>query len=152
MRPFCRPHGSTRGSKAHRLKAHDDPERAEALLVELISLLARDWRPRIIAPGGSGPPRGNNAGRDLRLLSSEHQHKRSIDDRARLCRDHAARPGAGIIGVYADYALSGSSLKNRPEAARLLADARVGRCGAVLSESLDRLSRDQRTSPGSTNG
>ncbi|MGH7038377.1 MAG: recombinase family protein, partial [Stellaceae bacterium] len=61
-------------------------------------------------------------------------------------------PGAGIISVYADYALSGNSLKNRPEAARLLADTRVGLCGAVLSESLDRLSRDQRTSPGSTSG
>ncbi|MGH7053206.1 MAG: hypothetical protein ACREFK_08845 [Stellaceae bacterium] len=43
-------------------------------------------------------------------------------------------------------------MKNRPEAARLLADTRVGLCGAVLSESLDRLSRDQRTSPGSTSG
>ena len=55
--------------------------------------------------------------------SSEHQNERSIDDQVRLCREHAARIGAEIAGIYADYALSGSSLKNRPEAARLLTDA-----------------------------
>ena len=75
--------------------------------------------------------------------SSEQQNERSIDDQLRLCRDYAARLGADIVGVYADYALSGSSLKNWPEAARLLADARAGLFDAVIAEALDRLSRDQ---------
>jgi site-specific DNA recombinase len=77
--------------------------------------------------------------------SSEHQNERSIDDQIRLCREHAERQliGAETIGVYADYALSGSSLKNRPEAARLLTDAGAGIYDAVLTEALDRLSRDQ---------
>jgi DNA invertase Pin-like site-specific DNA recombinase len=77
--------------------------------------------------------------------SSEHQNERSIDDQVRLCREHAARQllGAEVIGVYADYALSGSSLKNRPEVARLVTDAGAGIYDAVLTEALDRLSRDQ---------
>jgi site-specific DNA recombinase len=50
--------------------------------------------------------------------SSEQQNARSIDDQVRLCREHATRLGAEVVGAYADYALSGSSLKNRPEAAR----------------------------------
>ena len=45
--------------------------------------------------------------------------------------------------MYADYALSGSSLKNRPEAARLLTDAAAAVFDGVLTEALDRLSRDQ---------
>jgi DNA invertase Pin-like site-specific DNA recombinase len=76
--------------------------------------------------------------------SSEHQNERSIDDQVRLCREHAERQlGADIIGVYADYALSGSSLRNRPEVARLLTDAGARIYDAVLTEALDRLSRDQ---------
>jgi site-specific DNA recombinase len=75
--------------------------------------------------------------------SSEQQNERSIDDQVRLCREHATRLGTEVAGVYADYALSGSSLKNRPEGARLLKDAGARVCDAVLTEALDRLSRDQ---------
>jgi len=75
--------------------------------------------------------------------SSDQQNERSIDDQVRLCREHATRIGAHIVGVYADYALSGEILRNRPQAVGLLADARSGNCDAVLTESLDRLSRDQ---------
>jgi site-specific DNA recombinase len=75
--------------------------------------------------------------------SSEHQNERSIDDQVRRCREHAARLGAEIVGIYADYALSGSTLKTRPEAVRLLKDALDRRYDAALTEALDRLSRDQ---------
>jgi site-specific DNA recombinase len=75
--------------------------------------------------------------------SSDQQNERSIDDQVRLCRDHAARLGGDVVGIYADYALSGDVLRNRPQAIRLLTDARAGSCDAVLAESLDRLSRDQ---------
>jgi site-specific DNA recombinase len=75
--------------------------------------------------------------------SSDQQNERSIDDQLRLCREHATRIGAEVAGVYADYALSGTSLKNRPEAARLLKDAGSRIYDAVLTEALDRLSRDQ---------
>jgi site-specific DNA recombinase len=75
--------------------------------------------------------------------SSEHQHERSIDDQVRLCRELAARHGAEVVGVYADYAISGAHLRSRPEANRLLADAKAGRVDMVVAEALDRLSRDQ---------
>jgi DNA invertase Pin-like site-specific DNA recombinase len=75
--------------------------------------------------------------------SSDQQNERSIDDQVRLCREHAQRLGAEIVGVYADYAISGSSLRNRPEANRLLEDARAQRFELVIAEALDRLSRDQ---------
>ena len=76
-------------------------------------------------------------------FSSERQDERSIDDQLRLCRDHAAKLGAAIAGTYADYAISGASLINRPEARRLIEDARAGKFDAILAEALDRLSRDQ---------
>ncbi len=75
--------------------------------------------------------------------SSEHQHERSIDDQVRLCREHAHRLNADITDVYADYALSGTHLKSRPEALRLLEDARRRGFDLVIAEALDRLSRDQ---------
>ncbi|BAI71504.1 site-specific DNA recombinase [Azospirillum sp. B510] len=75
--------------------------------------------------------------------SSENQHERSIDDQIRLCREHAARLGGSVVEVYADYAISGAHLKSRPNAMRLLEDARAGLCDAIVAEALDRLSRDQ---------
>ena len=75
--------------------------------------------------------------------SSENQNERSIDDQVRLCRDHAARIGHEVVGIYADYAISGGQLRNRPEANRLIADAKTGLYEGVLTEALDRLSRDQ---------
>jgi site-specific DNA recombinase len=75
--------------------------------------------------------------------SSDQQNERSIDDQVRLCRELAARLGANVVAVYADYAISGSSLANRPEANRLLEDARAHRFELVIAEALDRLSRGQ---------
>jgi site-specific DNA recombinase len=76
--------------------------------------------------------------------SDDAQDPRSIDDQVRLCREHAVRAGLGdVVAVYADYALSGASLRTRPEALRLIADARSGRFERVLVEALDRISRDQ---------
>ena len=86
--------------------------------------------------------------RRLTLGSTPPQRQSSIDDRVRLCREHAASFGGHIVGIYADYALSGEILKNRPQALRLLTDARAGSCDAGLTESLDRLSRDQEDAAG----
>jgi DNA invertase Pin-like site-specific DNA recombinase len=44
-------------------------------------------------------------------------------------------------GQYGDHAITGQTTA-RPDYLRLLADARAGRFDVVLSESLDRLSRD----------
>lgn len=74
--------------------------------------------------------------------SSENQNERSIDDQVRLCREHVTRSGGEVVEVYADYAMSGAHLRSRPNAVRLLNDAAGGRFDAVMSEALDRLSRD----------
>ena len=75
--------------------------------------------------------------------STDMQDARSIDDQVRLCRAHAEKLGFDIAEVYADYAISGGSLRNRPEALRLMTDAAAGRFDIVIAEALDRLSRDQ---------
>jgi site-specific DNA recombinase len=75
--------------------------------------------------------------------SSEHQSEHSIDDQVRLCRERASAIGGNVVEVFADYAISGAHLKSRPEISRLLKDAQDGRFDAILSEALDRLSRDQ---------
>lgn len=81
-------------------------------------------------------------------FSSENQHEHSIDDQVRLCRDFAARHGGEVAGVYADYAISGAHLRTRPQALRLLEDAKAGLFDTVLTEALDRLSRDQEDTAG----
>ena len=75
--------------------------------------------------------------------SSEAQHERSIEDQVRLCREHCDRNGWTISEVYADYAISGAHLRSRPQANRLLTDAKTGAFEIALAEGLDRFSRDQ---------
>ncbi|WP_377810129.1 recombinase family protein [Azospirillum sp. A29] len=75
--------------------------------------------------------------------SSDNQHERSIEDQINICRQHVERHGGTIVGVYSDYAISGSHLKTRPQAQKLLEDAKAGLFNTVITEGLDRLSRDQ---------
>jgi site-specific DNA recombinase len=75
--------------------------------------------------------------------SSENQHDRSIDDQLRICRDIAARRGDTVVDIFADWEISGSSLKTRPQAHRLFEEVRACRIEVVVTEDFDRLSRDQ---------
>jgi site-specific DNA recombinase len=72
--------------------------------------------------------------------STDLQSEASIEHQVRLCRERAGREGWGIYEIYADAAVSGASLI-RPGIQQLMADA--GKFQIVLTESLDRLSRDQ---------
>ena len=55
-----------------------------------------------------------------------------------------APPGkVGVVGAYADHAISGSSTINRPDLLALMAAAEQGHFDIVLCEAIDRLSRDQ---------
>jgi site-specific DNA recombinase len=72
--------------------------------------------------------------------STDLQSEASIEDQVRLCREKAEREGWGIYEIYADAAFSGASLI-RPGIQQLMADA--GKFEIVVTESLDRLSRDQ---------
>ena len=74
--------------------------------------------------------------------SSDNQRDASIEDQLRQCRERAAREGWIIVETYSDRAISGASLI-RSGIQSLLADAQAGRFDMVLSEALDRLSRDQ---------
>ena len=75
--------------------------------------------------------------------SSENQRDASIEDQLRLCRLHAERQGWTIVDSYSDRAISGASLLLRPGVQELIQDAGRRRFDMVMTESLDRLSRDQ---------
>lgn len=74
--------------------------------------------------------------------SSDNQRDASIEDQLRQCRERAAREGWTIMESYSDRAISGASLI-RSGIQSLLTDAQAGRFDVVLSEALDRISRDQ---------
>jgi site-specific DNA recombinase len=76
-------------------------------------------------------------------FSSELQESRSIDDQVALCRSYAERQGWAVVAVYADHAVSGTSVHGRPEYARLRVDAERSRFEIILAEDLDRFSRNQ---------
>jgi site-specific DNA recombinase len=75
-------------------------------------------------------------------FSSELQDVRSITDQVNLAREHAARQGWLVVAEFTDAAISGASMSNRPGLKDLIRAAEAGRFDAVLTESLDRLSRD----------
>src|SRR5262249_58099996 len=65
-----------------------------------------------------------------------------IEDQVRLCEERAAREGWRVAKRYTDHAISGASLMRRGIQA-LMQDAQSGKFDLVLTESLDRISRDQ---------
>lgn len=75
-------------------------------------------------------------------FSSDLQRDASLDDQIRACRDHAARQGLEVVEVYTDRAVSGASLM-RTGIQKLMRDAQMGGFQVVISEVLDRLSRNQ---------
>lgn len=74
--------------------------------------------------------------------SSDNQRDASIEDQLRQCREYADRQGWTVVDSYSDRAVSGASLI-RPGIQELLSDVSAGRFDMVLSEALDRISRDQ---------
>ena len=74
--------------------------------------------------------------------SSDLQRDASIADQTRLCTDRASQEGWAVVEIYADHAASGAHLANRDAIKSLLEDARNGNFEVVVSEALDRLSRD----------
>jgi site-specific DNA recombinase len=74
--------------------------------------------------------------------SSDNQRDASIEDQLRICRARAEQEGWTVVDSYTDRAISGSSLL-RPGVQELIADGLKRRFDVILTESLDRLSRDQ---------
>ena len=74
--------------------------------------------------------------------SSDLQTDASIEDQIRLCEDRAEREGWNVYNHYTDHGISGASMM-RPGIQMLMQDAAAGRFDTIISEALDRLSRDQ---------
>jgi DNA invertase Pin-like site-specific DNA recombinase len=74
--------------------------------------------------------------------SSDLQRDASIEDQVRVCRRRIDTEGWTFGRVYSDHGASGAS-HLRPGYQKLLQDARKQEFDVVVSESLDRLSRDQ---------
>ncbi|WP_456304460.1 recombinase family protein [Acetobacter senegalensis] len=74
--------------------------------------------------------------------SSDNQRDASIEDQLRTCRTYAEQKGWTIVDSYSDRAISGASLI-RPGIQELITDANTGRFQIILTEAIDRLSRDQ---------
>jgi site-specific DNA recombinase len=74
--------------------------------------------------------------------SSDLQDARSIDDQVREARAHASKQGWEVIEVYRDDAISGASMVNRRGLQAMMKAAEAGQIKIVLTESMDRLSRD----------
>ena len=80
--------------------------------------------------------------------SSDLQNDRSIEDQIQVCQkmiiaQRQLTGAGGRIEIYADRALSGAFLSNRKELLRLQNDIENGIVISVVTEALDRLSRDQ---------
>ncbi len=74
--------------------------------------------------------------------SSQNQREASIEDQVHLCREFIRAQGWSYLHAYTDRAISGAS-PLRAGYQKLLEDARAGEFDVVVSEALDRLSRDQ---------
>lgn len=81
-------------------------------------------------------------------FSSDLQDVRSITDQLALAREYATQQGWQIVAEFTDAAISGASIVNRRGLQDLLRAAEARQRDAVLTESLDRLSRDLADSAG----
>ena len=74
--------------------------------------------------------------------SSDLQSETSIDDQVRECKKRIDQESWSLTKVYSDHATSGASTL-RPGYQKMLEDARNGTFDILISEAMDRLSRDQ---------
>ena len=75
--------------------------------------------------------------------STDMQNPMSIEDQFRQATRYASQRGWAIVERFSDSAISGTSSRTRPDFARLSEALHDNAFDIVLTESLDRLSRDQ---------
>src|SRR4051794_8375617 len=79
----------------------------------------------------------------LRVSSDEQRERQSIETQREAADRFLLQHGLRAHAVYADDGISGTiPLEQRPEGARLLADAQAGKFGVLLLYKLNRLGRD----------
>ncbi len=76
-------------------------------------------------------------------LAATPQDLRSLSDQITLAKSYAERNGFTIVDTYEDLGKSGASTLNRAEFQRMVLDAKAKRFDVIVTESLDRLSRNQ---------
>lgn len=105
-----------------------------------------DSKPRVIrmriSPEQAKEPKSTLAVGYVRYSSSA-QNANSIDRQVERIYERAAMIGVEIIEIYEDREKSGAVIYGRSGLLRLLDDAKVCRFGILITESIDRLSRDQ---------
>jgi DNA invertase Pin-like site-specific DNA recombinase len=74
--------------------------------------------------------------------SSDLQKATSIDDQVKLCEKAIRDAGWSVCQIYSDEEKSGTFMGHRPGFRQLMADARAKKFDYVVTEALDRLSRD----------
>ena len=79
--------------------------------------------------------------------SSDLQNETSIDDQIRICKERIDQEGWILGQDYCDYAVSGASMQ-RDALKQLMEDAAAGAFDIVVTEGLDRMSRDSEHMPG----
>lgn len=75
-------------------------------------------------------------------FSTEQQRDESIDDQVRACEQRIQSEGWTLVQVFADRAMSGA-MNLRPQYQKMLEGARNADFDVIVSEGLDRMSRDQ---------
>src|SRR5262245_43174100 len=81
-------------------------------------------------------------------FSTDLQKDRSIDDQFLYCETIATRAATESEKIkiehrYGDKALSSTTMVGRDQFARLMLDAKAKKFDVLITESLDRISRDQ---------
>ena len=76
-------------------------------------------------------------------FSDRLQNPGSIEDQIALCRDWVRAMQGVVVAVYTDAARTGTTMHRREGLRELLEHARARRFDTIITEALDRLSRDQ---------
>ena len=75
--------------------------------------------------------------------SSHGQRDESIEDQVRVCREEAERNGDTVLRVYADKAITGTSVEKRVAFAEMISDSSKGLFTKVYVYKTDRFARNR---------
>lgn len=75
--------------------------------------------------------------------SYENKNESSVEDQYSICCEYAEQQHWSVAGTYRDHASTESKMIVRPGIKALLRDAQEGKFDWVLTETLDRMSRNQ---------
>lgn len=78
-----------------------------------------------------------------RVSTKREEQILSYESQKNHYREHIERnPNWELVGVYADWGLSGTSMKNRTDLLRMIQDCKEGKIDHIITKSLERFSRN----------